>query len=417
MREWTTRIPTFQPAQAATPSPTPPPRNYTVPNPTPVFTAPAMNQPTRPQPQAPKAPSWIQSQTQQMQPYKGPLTTTFIPRSQALKEKRNNPKGKGKKLAFDPVIDRSAIRPNAFGGGRNFTPTTGAGAYDTKGFGSGDINLRPPDPVAFNGVGYNPITNPSGTNAPSMDPNSFEWWMVNGGLDVPNVDRSGSYVSDAPEGGYGVDNPFQGYDYMGRPLGYGGQVIWDENGNVIPEVAAQYESMGIPIPDINGPEFSIDKHLGTGRPQLPAQPTTQGYLGGGRPTLPSYVPTGNLAAGNTGNSGPSGQRTPRGTALTSNSTVNLPYNVVRDIQKGQGKFKNLKNKDRGLYDSIVGSRGLGINAQDLFNKRPGLFELGKVKEEVIEKTLRYINDLGFDPLEVVQNPALFNMLYSNQFMY
>ena len=88
---------------------------------------------------------------------------------------------------------------------------------------------------------------------------------------------------------------------------------------------------------------------------------------------------------------PSGQRTPGGTALTSggggfdlssNSTVNLPYNVVRDIQKGQGKFKNLKNKDRGLYDSIVNNRGLGINAQDLFNKRPGLFELGKVKEEV-----------------------------------
>lgn len=34
----------------------------------------------------------------------------------------------------------------------------------------------------------------------------------------------------------------------------------------------------------------------------------------------------------------------------------------------------------------------------------------------IQKTLRYISELGFDPLEVIQNPALMNMLF-NQFMY
>lgn len=91
------------------------------------------------------------------------------------------------------------------------------------------------------------------------------------------------------------------------------------------------------------------------------------------------------------NEKPSGRRTPSGTSMTSggggfgfdqNSTVNLSFQDVRDIQQGRGRFKNLKNKDPELYGQITGSRGIGLNAQDLFNKRPGLFQRGQVKQEV-----------------------------------
>lgn len=58
----------------------------------------------------------------------------------------------------------------------------------------------------------------------------------------------GSYVSYAPNGGYSPEHPTGGFDYAGRPLGYGGQVVYDEQGNVLPEVAAQYEAQGLEVP-------------------------------------------------------------------------------------------------------------------------------------------------------------------------
>ena len=40
--------------------------------------------------------------------------------------------------------------------------------------------------------------------------------------------------------------PGTGFDYMGRPLGYGGQVLWDEQGNALAGAQAQYAAQGLP---------------------------------------------------------------------------------------------------------------------------------------------------------------------------
>ena len=117
-----------------------------------------------------------------------------------------------------------------------------------------------------------------------------QWVNTNNSL---NSSQLGGWQNYLPEGfktPYGTSIPrtpkpaAAAYDYQGRPLGYGGQVVWDDEGNVLPEVQAQYQGQGLPVPGAYTPGIklpNLNNISGTDIPNINVNPLSNVISSGG----------------------------------------------------------------------------------------------------------------------------------------